>query len=257
MSTPTRPFSLHELLAVETHLENQATKTRTELKSTFEKKRHLFEEKAVTFTPLAEGQKADTTIQSTIQTTIEEELKWIQPFMVKSLDASLQVAEANTQARADIVLESGETIAVGVPATALLELEKRVADLKGLVEAIPTLDPAKGFFPDSSHAKQAYRARDIRKPRTQKIKEVVVLHPATKEHPAQVQLLDKDVVIGTVEEQEWSALITPADKADLIDRVEVLSRAVRQARSRANNVTVDPTKRIGKSLLDYVFSGKV
>lgn len=249
--------TLHELLAVETHLENQANKTRTELAATFEKKRHLFEEKSVTFTPLAENARVETTIQSTIQTTVKEELDWLTPYLTKALDASLQVAEANTQARADIVLETGETIALAVPATALLELEKRVAEVKTLVEAIPTLDPAKGFQSDVSHSKRAFKARDIRKPRTQKVKEVLVASPATEHHPAQTHVFDKDVVIGHTEEMEWSSLITPADKADLIGRVEIVSRAVRAARSRANNITVDQTKRIGGALLSYVFNGKV
>lgn len=257
MSSPTRTVTLHELLAVETHFENQAAKTRTELAATFEKKRHLFEEKAVTFTPLEDGKRSETIVQSTIQTTVKSELEWLTPYITKALDASLQVAEANTQARADVVLETGETIATGIPATALLELEKRVAEVKALVEAIPTLDPAKGFQTDINHGKRAFKARDIRKTRTQKIKEVLVAAPATEHHPAQCHVFDKDVVIGHVDEQEWSSLITPADKADLISRVEIVARAVRAARSRANNVAVDQTKHIGGALLSYVFSGKV
>ena len=255
MSTPRSAPSLHELLAVETHLENQSNKTRTELAATFEKKRHLFEEKSVTFTPLAENARVETTIQSTIQTTVAEELTWLAPYLVKALDASLQVAEANTLARADVVLETGETIATAIPATALLELEKRVAEVKTLVEAIPTLDPAKGFQTDATHAKRAFKARDIRKPRTQKVKEVLVAAPATEQHPAQCHVYDKDVVVGHTEEMEWSSLITPADKADIISRVEIMARAVRAARSRANNITVDTTKHIGQALLDYVFTG--
>ena len=122
---------LHELLAVETALGNQATKCRTDLVETFAKKRHLFEEKRVTFIPSAEGAQLETETQSDIQTTIAAELKWIEGILVKSLDASFQVAVANTVAKADIVLETGETILTGVPATALLELEKRVAGRDG------------------------------------------------------------------------------------------------------------------------------
>jgi hypothetical protein len=40
---------LHELLAVNSNLAGQATKVLTELKATFEKKKHLFEEKKVVF----------------------------------------------------------------------------------------------------------------------------------------------------------------------------------------------------------------
>lgn len=48
-------MKLHELLAVETSLETQAKKCRTDLAGTFEKKRHLFEEKRTTFKPSGEN----------------------------------------------------------------------------------------------------------------------------------------------------------------------------------------------------------
>jgi hypothetical protein len=249
--------TLHELLAIEGALEGQATKCRTQLAATFTSKRHLFEEKSKVFTPLLEGAQKDTSVESTLQSTVPEELDWITPFITKALDAGLQIAEANTQARADIVLESGETLATGVPATALLELEKRINEVKTLIEAVPTLDPAKGFEPYSSHAKKhVFKARDVRKPRTQKAREVLTLAQATDKHPAQVQLLDVDKVIGHVDEQEWSGLITPATKAGLITRVETLVRAVKAARSRANNVEVNRERSYGAALLGYVFNGK-
>lgn len=259
MSSPSRIVTLHEQLATEGQLEAQAAKCRTQLAATFGGKRHLFEEKQVVFTPLAEGAKQETSVQSTLQTTVVEELNWIAPFVSKALDASLQVAEANTRAVADIVLESGEVLATNVPATALLELDKRVAELKVLVEAIPTLDPAKGFSTDSTHSKgsSVFKARDVCKTRTQKDKKVITLASATDKHPAQVQLIDIDAPVGTIEEQEWSGLITPSDKADLINRVEILSRAVKAARSRANGVSVSRDIKYGDKLVQFVFKGKV
>lgn len=247
---------LHELLAVESNLENQAAKTRTDLTATFEKKRHLFEEKRVTFTPATENGQATTETQSDIQTNVNKELGWVQTHIAKALDASYQVAETNTQARADIVLEdeAGTVLLKNVPATALLELEKRMAEITALITAVPTLDPAKGFTMDKD--RNLYVARPVSKTRTQKTKKVFIKYEATKEHPAQTELLDQDVVVGTIQEQEWSGLITPAEKAELINRVEILSRAVRRARSRANDAEVNTNQKIGAKLLGYVFSGK-
>lgn len=242
---------LHELLAVESNLENQAAKCRSDLSATFEKKRHLFEEKRVTFTPAGEGSQAVTETQSDIQTNVKKELDWVRTHIVKALDASYQVAEANTEARADVTLEDGTVLLTAIPATALLELEKRVAELTALVTAVPTLDPAKGFSTDA--ARNLYVARVVNKTRTRKEKKVFIKYEATKEHPAQTELLDQDVVVGTIQEQEWSGLITPAEKATLIDRVEILARAVRRARSRANDVEVKSDKRVGAKLLSYVF----
>lgn len=249
-----RNMKLHELLAIETNLENQANKTRTDLTATFEKKRHNFEEKRTVFTPSVEGMEPETTVQSDLQTTVRKELAWLSQYIIPALDAGYQVCEANVRARADIVLEddAATILAKDVPATALLELEKRVAEVQALLLAIPTLDPSKGFLPDPQRPGGAYKARDVVKTKTKKDVKVVVKYEATKEHPAQTELLNVDVPIGKISEQEWSGLISPAEKAVLMDRVEKLARAVRRARSRANDVEVDTTKKLGKALLDYV-----
>lgn len=249
-------MKLHELLAVETNLENQAVQTRTDLMGTFDKKRHLFEEKKIVFTPNGENANQTVESQSDIQSTVQKELNWLQGFLTKSLDASYQVAEANTVARADVIVEhDGKEVVLlkDVPATALLELEKRLTEITNLVKSIPTLDPAKGFVPDVQRGEGYYQARTVRKTRSRKEKIVLIKYEATKEHPAQTELIDKDVPIGTVEEQEWSGLLTPAAKSQMINKVESLSRAVRQARSRANEAEIDKTKKIGHTILSYIF----
>lgn len=250
---------LHELLAVESNLENQAAKTRTELVATFDKKGHLFEEKKLVFIPSEEGKSSTVEAQSDIHSTVRKELDRIGKHLQKALDASYQVAEANMQARADIVLENeaGTVLVKEVPATALLELEKRVAEIHNLLQAVPTLDPAKGFVLDPERGKDIYQAREVTKTRTKKDVKVIVKYEATREHPAQTEMVNVDVPIGTLQEQEWSGLITPAEKAELLDRAETLLRAVRRARSRANDTEVDLTKKIGGRLLRYVFNGQV
>lgn len=247
-------MKLHELLAVENSLENQANKVRNELATTFEKKRHLFEEKKIVFTPSGENGQTVVESQLDLQSTVAKELKWIQGHLAKALDASYQVAETNTTARADVVLEDGAILLKEVPATALLELEKRLNEIAALVNAIPTLDPAKGFNPDASRGVGIFQARTVNKTRTRKEKKVFVKYEATKEHPAQTELLDQDVVVGTVQEQEWSGLITPAQKAEYLARVETVARAVKQARSRANDAEVDKSKVIGNKILSYIFN---
>lgn len=249
-------MKLHELLAVETNLENQAAKCRTDLAATFEKKRHLFEEKRVTFKATAENSVPVTEAQSDIQSTVSKELDWLVPHLTKSLNASYQVAEANTIARADVVLEddAGTVLLRGVPATALLELEKRMTELAGLVATIPTLDPAKGFKLDTARAEGVYVAREVEKTRTRKTKRVIVKYEATPQHPAQTELIDEDQAVGTIHEQEWSGLVTPARKAELINKVEMVGRAIRRARSRANEAEVDTSKKIASPLLGFIFN---
>lgn len=245
---------LHELLSVSGNLKSQADKVRTELMETFEKKRHLFGEKVTSFTPLAEGAQVVVESQSDLQSTVPKELEWIQAHLAKALDVQYQIAEANMAARADVVLEDGTTILKGLPATALLELEQRIGEIQALVVKVPTLDPAKGFALDTSRGKNIFKARDVTKPRTKKTTKVLVKYEATKEHPAQTELVNEDITVGTILEQEWSGMITPAQKADMLDRCEQVLRAVKRARSRANEFDVDVASiKIGKTLLTYVF----
>jgi len=246
-------MKLHELLAVEGSLTNQANACRADLKNTFEKKVGRFGEKQVWFHSNEEGKEpVQESPPAKIETTILSELAWVTEFMTKAMDADLQIDVANTQAKADVVLEDGATLATNVPATALLALEKRIGEFIDLLKTIPTLDPARGFVPDTAHGAGIYQAGTIIKNRTKKTKETIVLYPATKEFPAQVQLIDADVSVGKIHEMEWSSLLTPAEKSDLLARAEEVGRAVRQARSRANNIDVDTSNRIGRVLLDYI-----
>ena len=245
---------LHELLAVESNLKSQAAKATADLLNTFEKKRHHFSESLKTFKPKEEDAPSIIEEQLDLQTTVPKEIDWLTPFMVKALDASYQVAEANTGARADVVLEDGTMLLSNIPATALLELEKRAKETHDFIAAIPTLDPAKGFRESPERGPDTFKARDVVKTRTKKENKVVTLSPATDKHPAQVTVIPEDVPIGDIVVQEWSGLITTARKGELLERVEDLGRAVKQARSRANEIDVDTVKnKIGKKLLDYIF----
>jgi hypothetical protein len=245
---------LHELLAVNTNLENQATKTRTDLMATFEKKRHLFEQKLVTFKPNTEGAPPVTEAQSDIQSTVRKEIEWISGIMAKTVDVGHQIDIAMTQAKADIVTENGDTLLKDVPATSLLQLEKRVKEVHDIIAAIPTLDPAKGFAQDDAREKGIFRAREVNKTRTKKTATVLVKYQATKEHPAQTELIAEDLPVGTIVEQEWSSLLTPAMKSVLLDHCEVVTRAVKRARARANELELDvASHKIGKKVLDFIF----
>lgn len=245
---------LHELLAVSSNLSGQYNHNRLDLQNTFEKKRHHFSEKLVTVKYSVEGMENEQREQTEIQTTVKQEVDWISAFFAKAVDSAFAIDLANTQAKADIVLESGDIVAKGVPATALLQLAKRVKEVLEFIKTIPTLDPAKGFQLDPAKPKGIFVAREVLKPTTKKVQQPLILAPATDKHAAQVQLVVEDVRIGTIHEQEWSSLITPAVKADLLDRGEMLLRAVQKARSRANDTDIDTTThKIGKMLLEYVF----
>ncbi len=244
---------LYEVLAIEGQLKNQANVTRTDLRNTFEKKRHLFEEKRTTFLSKEEGSQPVVEQQSDIQTNVLSELQWIASIWSKAIDISYQVAEGNTKARADVILDNSTTLLTGVPATALLELEKRAAELAELLRAVPTLDPAKGFILDDARGNNIFRAREVTKTRTHKSQEALVLLAPTKEHPGQAQMITVDRPVGIITEQEWSGLITPSVKGDMIAKAEEVLRALKSARQRANAVDLDTSNiDVAKKLFSYV-----
>lgn len=247
---------LHELLAVKDNLRSQAETTRADLKNTFEKKRTHFMKKTVTVKSLKEGVEDKTEVQMNLQTSVAKELEWISEKLRKAIDTAHQVEVANTQARADVVLEDGFILLSNIPVTSLLELEKRLHEIQDLVVAIPTLDPAQGFEPDITEGDGIFKARDVEKPRTEKVFDYVVMVPAVDKHPAQVKELMLDKVVATTITQEWSSLITVAAKGHMLDRVEDVIRAVKKARSRANDTEINVREdKIGNAILRFVFNG--
>jgi len=257
MANESKTSKLHELLAVEGNLKSQADKCRTELTATFKSKQHHFTEKIVSFKPYEENSQAIVESQLDLQTTVAKELKWLSEFAIKALDVAYQVAEANTIARADVILENGVVLLKNLPATALLELEKRAKELHDFIDSIPTLDPAKGFRPDADRGDGIFKAREDRKTRTKKMNKVLTLAPPTDKHPAQVQLVTEDVPVGDILTLEWSGLITTADKGDMLSRVEEFARAVKRARSNANGVEIPKSDvKIGAAIVNYIFAMK-
>ncbi len=248
---------LHELLAVEGPLKAQADKTRGELMHTFDKKVHHFGEKIVTVFPLHETQPPVIEEQLDLQTTVQKELAWIADLWSKAINGAYAVATANTTAKADVILEDGKTVLLkDVPSTALLELLKRGAEIQELVTKIPTLDPTKGFVLDKDRGNGIYKAREDNKTRTKKELQPLILYAATKEHPAQVKEMSVDVPVAKIQTQQWSGLITPAQKSDMLDRAEQLNRALKSALSRANSLDVAKSDiKVGQILLSYVFDG--
>lgn len=244
---------LHELLAVESDLRTQAESCRLDLKGTFEKKGHHFQKKVVTFKSMTEGVEDKVESQLQLQTTVAKELSWIGDKIGKALDAGHQIDMANTQAKADVVLDDGQMLLKDVPATSLLRLEHRIVEIRDLVHAIPTLDPAKGFVEDLAEGEGIYRAREEARYRTEKVFDFKIMVPATDKHPAQVKELMLDKPIGTILTQEWSSLLTVAQKGDMLDRVEGLLRAVKKARARANEMDLDVRQnKIGATVLNYI-----
>jgi hypothetical protein len=83
----------------------------------------------------------------------------------------------------------------------------------------------------------------------------IILYEATKEHPAQVELISYDVIIGTWSTTRSSGKITPAEKHLMLERAGELLVAVKKARAKANECGVVPVK--SDKFFNYILKGKI
>lgn len=245
---------LHELLAVKPTREGEADNIMKKHTASFKGELHLFSKTKKVFSPATET--ADGKAQDVVEedrplvTSVAKEARFALEKLAECVDLNYTIDVANTEAKADIVVD-GDTIEKNVPASFLVHLEKRLNQCLKLVEDMATADPAAGYQPDPSEGPYALKANDIRRARTNKIERWEIVAPATDKHPAQVQKITTDEVVGYVTTFNWTTLPTTHQKSEMIAHVVKLRDAVVAARARANCHDIEQKKIFGK-FVDYI-----
>lgn len=157
---------------------------------------------------------------------------------------------ANCTARADVVVE-GRPLIKDCPATYLLFLEKQLADLHTFISKMSELDPGADWNVDPGTG--LFKTEPTTTQRTKKVQKPITLYEATKEHPAQTQLITEDVIAGQWLTIKYSGAIAAPRKKQLLARIEKLSNAVKYAREQANAAEASD-KKLGREVFDYLFS---
>jgi len=242
---------LHEALAVRQTLNQQATTVVNNEIQNFKSKQHIFEGHVTTFKPLEEGAKDVIEDAAPMSAVVKENLEYGVKAFAKALECEYQIERGNQNARADVICD-GVTVFKDAPATFLLVISKRLKEIRNLYDAIPTMDMKKGFEVDNRAGKAGVYVSnpDVRK-RTKKDEQHIVVVQPTKEHPAQVAKVVKDIETGVLETIHYAGKLTPHDKAALIGRIDRLIRAVDRARSAANRVEIDTTP-VTKTLVNFL-----
>lgn len=253
---------LHEILAVEKGLQTTAKQTNAETMKTFNAKDAHFVGTVKQIRHFDENEKNLNTDEfKDMVDTVFSKLAYNAGPNIRAWNAYYQKEATNQKATADIVMDDaagGPLVLVpGVPATVLLGLETKLAELKTVYDAIPTLAPGPSWVPDPARGKGVWRSEHPDKTfRTRKTVKPIVMSPATPQHPAQVQAVQEDVPVAEITVQSWSGMITTAQKSDLLSKIDRLLRAVKQARQRAN-ATEAVKGEIGKVLIDFIHGGIV
>jgi hypothetical protein len=245
--TTTRPVALNQLIAARKGVQNEVHTAVTtlhrdsqkmQLLSGFTKTYRKINEEDADLP--GESQRLQMNLGDVLNTAVAQFSRlW-------DLTASIDVTNAHTSA--DIVVD-GRTLAVSVPVSTLLFLEKQLTDLHTFVSKLPVLDPAESWHWDPNVG--AYATERATTVRSKKVPRNHVMAEATDRHPAQVQLWHEDVPVGYWDTVKFSGAI-PADNRDqLIARVSKLREAVKMAREQANMVEARQI-RVSKNLIDYV-----
>jgi hypothetical protein len=245
----------HHVLAVESSVKNKVAEKLTAIYKAFQKP-DLFNGHVKVFTPRSESQDAAgyETLpddRKNVQQSVTESLKVVREQQSEIFDLAFKRDVTNCLAKADIVVDD-KAVLKNVPVTYLLWLGHQLDDLHSEVKKIPTLDSAEKWKFDAEQ--NLYATEPTEQVRTKKVAMPLILHPATKEHPAQVKEVTEDVRTGTWRTIKYSSAM-PADQRDaMLARVEKLQNAVKQARETANSIDVPETASAAVAIFDFVFA---
>jgi len=248
---------LCEAIAVVGELEGAYKKILDESKKTFKDKQAHFMAFVKRYEPFAEEEKATEAIeeQKSLDTTVNAKLEYMFESVVNYIDCFAQVEATNQVAKADLIVD-GKTLVANVPATVLLGLESKLRVMKEVLDEIPTLAPGISWKKDASKGPNIWkREQDEVSFRTRKEPKSKTLYEATKEHPAQIEKWSENVNIGKYITSHWCGMLSPAEKSDLLGRLDKLTRAVKVARQRANIAEVVDIH-IADKLVSFLMKGE-
>jgi len=242
---------LHEVLAVEGELAGVNKRILAETQTTLAKKEDHFLAWHKTYEPKDEDGETFPEEHHEMVTTVPAKLAHMFKQIAPYIDAVAQKERTNQEATADLEVD-GVVLAKGLPATFLLGLESKLKDWRAVLDASPTLAPGKKWSKDDGKGKHVWVSEhDDKRNKTQKTVMSKVLYDATPEHPAQIERWNENVIVGWTAQKNWSGMLSPAQKSDMLGRIDKLARAVKQARQRANSAELVKVA-IGDKLAEYV-----
>jgi hypothetical protein len=236
---------LHELLAAEKTPTAAWNTLREETIKKFKNAEHFFRGHSKSLAmiedmPANKAEEEKSREDKPVPTTVWDTLDYALKIFAKAEDLQFQKNATNRIASAT-VLWQGKPLLEGLPVDELLGLEARLGKLREVVDAIPTLDATKHWQRAPQLGDHVWELPAAEKTtKTEKVVIPVIMAPATDKHPAQVQAVQKDIVVGTFALMRRSGEATAVQKSDMILRIDELLVEIKQARMRANEtVAVD------------------
>jgi len=246
---------LHELLASEKTPMSAWNQVFEETLKKFAAEAHYFSGysktlKMIEDSPANEAIEAQAREEKPVTTTVYETLDYALAIYGKAEDIQLQKNLANRDATGTVYLgDRPDPILKDLPIDELLGLENRLTQIRRLIAAVPTLDVGKHWARSDNVGPYIWVIRHPEETtKTEKTIIPIILADATKEHPAQIQAVQKDVVVGRFSTIKRSGAATSLQKANALQRIDELIVSIKKARMRANEQSVS-NDRISKILL--------
>lgn len=245
---------LHELLAVETSKNKVFNDILAEARDTFSKKDHLFKGHLTTNTPLVENIEGsapflESTEETQVSETIESKLDYVFKHFTQTFNVYAQKEKANQEAKADVTI-NGEVLIKDAPATMLLGLESKLNKIREMIVAIKTTDNTRAWT--ITNNKGIWQSTPEERGITKKVPRQKVVFQPTEHQPGQYESYVEDVIVGKKVVIHYTGLISSAEKAKILDRVDTLAAACKRARQRANKQVVDTSFKPGKDIANYI-----
>lgn len=175
-----------------------------------------------------------------VTTTVHDTLEYALGIFERAEDLQFQKNMTNQKA-VGTVMWRGKPLLEGLPVDQLLGLEARLTKIRQLLAEVPTLDATKHWVPAAQIGAGVWQTLNPEETtKTEKAVFPVVMAPATEHHPAQIQAVQKDNVVGKFTTVKRSGAATAIQKAESLKQVDELLVEIKQARMRANEtVAVD------------------
>jgi hypothetical protein len=243
---------LHVFIALREGIKSRKHEQLTELHRTAVKP-DLYEGQTRTYRPRDEDGEQLPAENKNIQLNADTVLNELVRVVSREWDIRATVESGDQLASADLVVPTTDggtqTLLTNVPATFLLYLARELDDVYTFLRKLPTLDPGVRWNYDPAVAAQV--SDPVETHRTKKMLRNHVLAAATKEHKEQVQTFNDDVVVGYWTVIRRSGALDLRRKAELLQRLDTLRLAVKEARERANTTEV-PDREFARSIFDYL-----
>lgn len=239
---------LHHVIAVEKEIKGKTYNAFTELHKKSSKV-DLFNGHVKSYAPIRDDGEKLPSDSKLVQLTVDQQLTAAREALTSLFDMTATKDYANTGATADLVVD-GTVLISAAPTTLLLFLEKQLRDLRAFVGALPVLDGNEEWTKDPNTG--IYKSSQSATHRTKKNQKAIVLYEATEKHPAQAQLITEDELVGHWNTVKHSGCIPATKQKAMLDRIDILSTAVKQARQDANAVPAAEHK-IGSTILGFIF----